>query len=242
MSKQQQALRLNFGDSDTEQLRALVQRMGEFVALFEVAETKLRERESSLEQHMQDHEATMAKSMEQINYRISELEGVMTEAGVARWRLAAEDSLKEGKAHLQEIKQTLDSFQKGSKEVCGRLDRATAYTVKGISEAINAFRPSDFRQLTENACVEVEHTAASAIKSIARVTRWFYWKKLMMVFSFALVVAVVTGLYLTAEWPWEIHDNVIKERLAGKAVLQSWPQLIPQDKQLIEKNSREGLV
>lgn len=242
MSEQQQALRLKFGDSDTEQLKALVQRMGEFVALFEIAEGKLREREASLERHMQSHENAMAQSIDQINYRISELESIMTEAGVARWRLAAESSLKEGKAHLSDIKHCVEEFRQLSKEVCSRLDRATSYTVKGVSEAVNSFRLSDFRQLTEGSCAQVEKTASTAVKNIARVTRWFYWKKLMLVFSFALGVSVVTGLYLTAEWPWEIHRDVVQERVAGKAVMRSWAQLQPRDQQLIEDNSKQGLV
>lgn len=238
----EQPLRLNFGESDTEQLRALVQRMGEFVALFEVAEDKLREREAALERHITNHEISINNSMEQISHRISELESVMTETGVARWRIAAESSLKEGKVHLSNIKHCVEEFRQLSKEVCTRLDRATSYTVKGVSEAVNSFRISDFRQLTEGSCAQVERTAVTAVKNIAQVTRWFYWKKLTLVFTFALGVSVITGLYLNAEWPWEIHRDVVRERIAGVAVMRTWAQLQPRDRRIIQENSKQGLV
>ncbi len=232
-----QTMNLDFSNNlNAEQLRQLIQRMGQFVALYEVAEEKLRQRETLLEEHLHMHESYVNQQLERIHYTLQEFERLMTEAGVARWRLAAEDTLRQGQDHVKALESAAADFRQLSNETCDRLDRATSYTVKGVSEAVNSFRVADFRKLTETSCQRIEQVAIGVAKQVAQVTRWFYWKKAILVFCLSVLVAVIMGLYINGEWPWEDHRNILQQRDLGRAALHVWTQLSPHDQQEILKH------
>jgi hypothetical protein len=229
-----QTLPLDFRAEDpSEQLKMLTHRMSEFIALYEMAETKIRDREKKLKAQLTEQERSLEAQLTRINQSIEEITSVMTEVGVARWRVSAETAMREGEAHLQALQNSIETFRQLSDETCQRLDQATAFTVKGVADAVSSFRATDFRQLTEDSCSRVERTTITAVKNIARVTRWFYWKKLLLVFCFSLLVAMIFGMYVNGEWPWQTHNQVMQQRLFGTAVLNNWNQLSPADQQLI---------
>jgi hypothetical protein len=229
-----QTMNLNFSQADdSDKIRSLLQRMGQFIALYEASEEKLRQREAMLQERIGAHEIYVNEQLERIHLALGEFDKLMSEAGVARWRLAAEDCLQQGKAHLQLLKSTTAEFSQLSQDTCERLDRATSYTIKGIADAISSFRLADFKQLTDDGCQRVEKVAAHAIRNIAKVTRWFYWKKIILVCVFSMMVATITGLYINGEWPWEDHKDILRERELGKAAMQAWSDLNPHDQQAI---------
>lgn len=229
-------------DIDPKRVRQLLQRMGEMVATFEVAEVKLRDREQQLESRINEHEHKVNNQMQSMRDMLQEFQMVMTEAGVARWRLAAEGSLEQGAKHVDVLKSTCEEFRQLSEQTCERLERATAYSVKGVTEAMDTIRVADFKQIAEESCNRVEFTATTAVKNIAKVARWFYWKKLVLVFVFSTAVAVIYGLYINAEWPWEMHQDILQQREVGTATMRAWPQLSRQDQEIIRHNSKRRVT
>ena len=237
------SLNLDFGNhADTEQLRQLIQRMGEFIALYEAAEEKLRQRESILETRMTSHESYVNEQLEQIHQAVTTFENIMTEAGVARWRLAAEDALRQGQTHLKSLENSSEEFRQLSNDTCDRLERATSYAIKGVSDAVSSFRVADFKQLTQDSCDRVEQAAMGAVKNISQVSQWFYWKKSILVFTVALLVAMIMGLYINGEWPWQDHQKIMHEREVGKAAMHVWSELSRRDKRRILRDLQEKTV
>ncbi len=226
-------------ESESQQLRQLTQRFAELVATAEAAELKMHVREQTLERKCNDHITFVNSQLDRMQQLLKDYESVMTEAGVARWRLAAENNLQQGRDHLQAMQATIEEFKQLTGQTCDRLDRTTNYAIKGISDAMNSVRFSDFKQLTEESCHRVEFTANSAVRQIAKVAHWFYWKKTLLVFLFSSAVAVIFGLYVNAEWPWEMHGDVINQRQMGHAAMKAWPQLHEEDKKIIAQYQQE---
>ena len=231
-------LDLNFGHDDLEKARSLIRRMGEFIALYEEAQEKLEQREAQLQAHFHAQGDQINETLEQIYGLLQEFQTFMTEIGVARWRLAAENSWEASKKQFNELNKTLNDFRHLTQETCEKLERSTDYTVRHVSDAVNNFNITDFRLLTEDSCKHVEAAAVDAVKQVAKITRWAYWRKTLLVFGIALISVVVTGLYINDEWPWEEHHDALRERQVGKAVLEAWVHLTAVDRAIILKHAK----
>ena len=235
-------LNLDFGDDDLEKARSLIRRMGEFIALYEEAQEKLEQREEQLQAYFQAQGDQINETLQQIYVLLQEFQTFMTEIGVARWRVAAENSLQASQDQLKALNKTLNDFRHLTQETCEKLERSTDYTVRSVSEAVNHFNITDFRLLTEDSCKHVEAAALDAVKHVAKITRWAYWRKTILVFGIAIVSIVITGLYINDEWPWEEHHDASRERNAGKAVIQVWPDLTQADRDKILKYSKKAEI
>lgn len=240
-----------FDDVDgDERLKEMMKRMGEFIAYFEVAEERMSQWKRDVEKTIEDNQAVLNEQLEDIREVTSELREVMTEAGVARWRLAAESALSEGKDHiktlealsqnhLETVQSANEEFSKLAKKSFDRLDRASAYTIKNISEAISAFRINDFQRMAEQSCEIVQEASASAITRLRDLVKWFHWKNLGLAFAITLFATITVGLYLSDEMPWEIHKQVVAQRNVGQAVLSAWHDLHDADRELILRHTKK---
>lgn len=247
------SMSFDFSDSETEKFREAIKRIGEYIAYLEQAEQKMVSWQHNIDQKIQQHEHWFASQLNDIQIAIGELQGVMTETGIARWRIAAETALKQGSEHLQAIAGATSShlaaldkrnedFSKTVQKSFERLDRASAYTIKNISEAISSFRINDFQQFTEHSCQIIENTSRGVIYHLKSMVKWFHWKSLSLAFCLSLLVSIITSIYITGEMPWENHDKVIAQRAAGEALKNAWPLLSDSDKELIIKNSQKPII
>lgn len=243
---------LNFGTGEGDKLRETVKRMGEFIAYFEVAERRMSEWKRDLEQQVAANQGHIQQQLQDIRLCINELQEIMTEAGAARWRIAAESALQQGKNHLHTLEQignqhlgqlehNLDELQSLAKKSFDRLDRASAYTIKNISDAISSFRINDFQRLTEQSCAIVEDTSNLAVTKLQQTVKWFHWKNLALAATIAIFSTLSIGLYLNDEMPWEIHKHVAEQRHYGQALMNSWPALTEQERQRIIRHSKDKL-
>lgn len=224
--------------NSAERARDLVNRLADLLAHFESVEVQIRDRERQLTEHLLAQEAAITEKYQQINMLLTEFSEILTEPGIARWRLAAEQSVKNSKDMVVKFESSIEEFRQLGNQTCERLDRVVGYSVKSINDATNTIRATDFKQLVEDSCHRVEFTASTAVKNISKVAQWFYWKKVVLVFSFSMMVAMVTGMYINSEWPWEMHQDIVRERDAGSAVMKAWSQLSPHDKELIASYSK----
>jgi hypothetical protein len=199
--------------------------MGDLIANFEGAQANLEAWKREIEGTMRLNQMQLNEQLQQIRSVTEELQSVMTEAGVARWRIAAESALSAGKEHLRAIEAaSTDVISKLNDAVQGinllakksfdRLDRASAYTIKHISDAISSFRIGDFQRLADQSREIVEETSTTAIKRLKDTVRWFQWKNIGLALAMTVFATFTIGLYLNDELPWEIHKQVVAQRNA----------------------------
>lgn len=223
---------------EVAQLRQVLHKMADFIALFEASEEKLVAREQALETKLSQSERIIHEQLTNIRGTLRDFQEIMSETGAARWRIAAESALKEGKEHLKTIQQTCADFNSLTKDTCERLDRAASYTVKNITHVVSSFSAEDFRRMTTDNSNQVMHTCTSAIKKINSVIAWFSLRNAALVFSITLVVSIVIGLYLDDEWPWESHSKIVEQRTLAQAVINSWSHLSQDDQQRILQDAQ----
>lgn len=209
--------------------------LAELVASYEIAVDKIAEHEKVIEQRMQTADQFLSEQVDKINALMTDLREVMTEAGAARSRIAAKEALNVSETQIQHLKQMSTDTNQTLRESCERFDRTISSTAKNISEAIGTFKMDEFQKFTEQSCLQVKDTAAGAIGKMTDIVRWFHWKNLALAAGLSLVVAIFMGLYINDEWPWEMHGNVVKQRNAGQALMNAWPNLNKQDQQYLEQ-------
>ena len=219
-------------------LDRLLARLGEFLALFEEAESKLEDRERQLQVQIEHYEQRLQQSLETIQGSLAECERVMTETGVARWRLAAEQAVSQGEAQVQALQSINEEFRVLSHQSCDRLEQASHYAVKSMGDIVTSFRQADFKSVADGCCDRIEKLTNKSITKINELMRWVYWKKIFLVFAFSSLVAVITGLYINDEWPWEDHAEVMHERDLGQAASHAWQQLSAKDKAMIMQHMK----
>jgi len=232
---------MDFGN-ERENLHSALHRMSEFIAMFEAAEEKMVAREHALQESMQANEHVINAQLEKIQKTLNEFTNIMTEAGAARWRVAAEGAMRDGKAHIESLTKANEEFFSNANKSCERLDRASNFAIKGVSEAVNAFSANDFKRLTGDCLEQVRRATDNAVSRIGRVVKWFHWKNIALALSITVVVMMVTGLYLNDEYPWEIHQEVIQQRDAGQALINAWPSLSAREKTLILNSAKKSFV
>ena len=211
----------------------ITRRIAELIASYEIAVDKMIIREKEIQDRLQRNEYFINEQIDKVNALLADFREVMTEAGAARWRISAENVLRQGKDHVKTLQDTAADIKKTLKENCDKFDRVSAGTVKTVNEAVASFRISDFKELTEKSCIQVKEAATGIIGHVTEVIKWFHWKNLAMAFGLSLMIAVIMGLYINDEWPWEMHANIVQQRAAGRALINAWPHLNKNDQQYL---------
>ena len=246
-------MELNFGESNAESLREMVKRMAEFIAYFEIAESRTQEWQRTTLENIETHQTIIRAQLMEIRETVSDFESLMTEAGVARWRLSAENALQQGRdhvkaletasqQHLEKLSQHHELYETLAKKSFDRLDRASAYTIKNISDAVSTFRLTDFQKLAEQSIEVVEATSTQAISDLHKTGRRFHWKNSLLAAGIAMFATITIGLYLNDEFPWEAHQHVVTERHYGAALMNAWPALTENERQKIIQHSKKTLT
>jgi hypothetical protein len=213
---------------------AVERQIAELIASYEIAMDRLAVREKALDAHIQSSEAFINDQLEKINHLMSDLREIMTEAGAARWRLSAQEALKLGDTQLQSLQKLSDETRTMVKESCARFERTSVSSVKNVNEAVNSFNVEEFKEFVDGSYEKVKSASRTAVEKVADILRWFQWKNLLLALGLGLVVAVVIGLYIDDEWPWEIHQKVVDQRKAGQALMNAWPHISKSDQQLLQ--------
>ena len=225
-------------ESPVDQTRFLLREIADFIALYETIEEKLAIREIALEEKLSIVEKKLEQQLNKIKQSFLEFQTIMTEAGAARWRVAAENALKEGKQHLKTLQDTTQEVTSALKESSVELEKTTARTVSGISEAAQSFQATNFKDAANHGYAKVSQAATFGLQQIANLVKTIHWKNLGLSLAITLFAVAVTGLYVNDEWPWEIHNQVAKERSAGVTLMAAWSHLTPAEQQDILNNSK----
>ena len=119
-------------------------------------------------------------------------------------------------------------------ESCTRFEKTSLATIKNVHAAVTAFKIEDFNNFFESSYTQIKNNTLKITLNISSFLHKFHWKNLSLTLGISLVIAVIMGLYINAEWPWEIHQSVVKERVAGKALMNAWAHLKKTDKLILQ--------
>lgn len=224
--------------NSAEQMRSLLRQMADFIALYETIEEKLVAREIALEGKLIAGEKLLAEQLAKIKESFVSFQAIMTDAGAARWRIAAENALKEGGQHIRELQETSVQINQALKQGCDAFEKAATDTIAGIAEAGNSFQALGFKEAVAKGCEQVKETSSIGIKRLSKFLKSFHLKSIVLSLTLTMFAVFLTGLYINNEWPWEIHMQASKERHAGQTLLAAWPHLTPAEQQDILNASK----
>lgn len=214
-----------------QQLQDMQKNLADFIALFEASENKLLAKQQQLDESRQDLHTEIHNQLATVQKSMSDLNEVLSAAGAARWRLAAETAMKQGDAHLQAIQASCQRFEKLIHDAEARINHLTNHFDNKCSRALqfitddNVSITETFKQQTDSVYKQVSQTAGKATGQIKKLTGWLRWERLSIALVAGLSAALLTTIYVNAEMPWESHHRSVHERVIGKKVLQAWPML-----------------
>jgi hypothetical protein len=242
MGMSERSYKIVQSEDPVDQTHQLLREIANFIALYETIEEKLTAKEIALEEKLIFAEKKLAEQLIYIRNSFAEFQAIMTEAGAARWRIAAENALREGKQHLKVLQDTTSEVTQALKQSSTELEKTTERTVSGISEAAHSFQAAEFTEAANRGCAQVKDATTSGLKQIYNIIKTIHIKNLGLSLAATLFAIAITGLYVNDEWPWEIHSQVAKERSAGITLISAWPHLNPTEQQDIINGSKQKNV
>lgn len=238
-------------DAD-DKLKELLRRTGEFIAYFEIAEGKMSVWKHDIEASFKVHEEQVQSQLASIKEHGESLNEIMTEAGAARWRIAAENSLKEGQDHLFKLEKLCqkqqDLYATQQRELqqiahnnIEKIKKAENQIAAKINNLIKKINFEEVKAMTDQSRVAIEETTSQAVSQSRQLLKRFQLKTVALVFFSVAVTSLCMGLYISDEMPWEIHKHAMHERIAGQALLSAWPTLNQETKERIVSYSKRSL-
>ena len=212
--------------------------IAEFTALYETALENMAAREQASRNYLNESMQSFNEQISHIRAVLSDFEDIMTQAGAARWRLAAESAMRQGEQHAHTIAQATKHLQQVINQSCGRIDQVTIGAASRVADAAKSLRIEDMKRLTEESTQKVNRLSNHAIQRLQRSIKYLHWEKFAIAVSVALVVGIVGGLFMNDELPWETHKKVALERSLGQTLIKAWPNLSDAERQHIQQATR----
>ena len=236
---------------DVVRMRELLRQTSEFVACFELAESKMLEWQLTLESRQNAQEKHFSQQYQQISALLESLQAGLSQMGLARLRMAADEALAKGEHCVDSLRQTgeqitdrLDVHEQALEMLTQEaMSRIALQAQEGLLRVDNAFAQYDagqFARVASESCEQVERVALHAVRRSEQLFRSFQWRMAAIALMTALATTVTIGLYVSNELPWESHRVAVNERLAGKALLQVWPRLTDAEKSRILQRAQKA--
>ena len=225
------------------ELHRLLGDLAKFIAMYEQTDDRLSAKQEITQQQIQHFSDEMAQESLKIRQMVAELSEIMTAAGAARWRIAAEQALKQGEEHAKHFELLVNEFRAISEKCAIRLEKISIEAEKRISGLlVNLAIEQDkalveFRKKADENHNILSKTTNTITGSLKKANQWLNLERMGMAFGAALIASLITGIYINAEWPWESNTSSTSERDIGKALIAAWPTLNAQQKVLIIKSA-----
>lgn len=218
-------------------MREMVSQTAKFIALYEQASQKIERHEIAGAQRLEASEDYFRTRLKEINHSLAEMQNIMSEVGVARFSVAAENILADGQQHV-------DALQTASTELYDRLASTLMHLEESVrkasdevAEVAKYVRYDEIKQVTLTAVQKINETTEVAVRRLTGTLSWLHWERISVIFIIALVVAL-TSSFVGGGWSWHTDaqpEMVAQELQAGKATLSAWPELSVQDRELIKR-------
>lgn len=235
---QADVFRLSGGEDLREQFRKLSQQVVDFITLQETVIEHSIEQDQFREQRLTEYQRSVDQQLRDMKIVLAEIQELMTSAGVARFRLAAEESLRTGQEHFGLIRDETERFRQIAEDSCSHLHNVSVKAEHRVSNLVKAFRLEYFKGLVDDGCQQVQSATATTMGSLKDKMRWFHWQNALVGVVMAGVVSISLGYFINDEMPWVSHQRVVAERNAGQALIHAWPKLSKIERSHIETFSR----
>ena len=237
-------------EDDFIKLKELLQYTSEFISYFELADTKMMQWRQDIEQHSETQHQLVQQQLQNLHHELESIIEVLTQAGIERLRLKLEQALKQGEAHLNELKNTSHSIlsdlknqqqtlKTSQEEYLKILNQHTEQSLLHIDKYLANYDIHHLRRAASESHLQVEKVSGDAIKKSTKLLKSFQWRALVFAVTTTALTAFTVTLYINNELPWETHQKVLNERAAGKALIRAWSGLTQQEKNKILSNLEE---
>lgn len=221
--------------------QALIKQLAEFIALFETAADKIEQHDVVTGKRLASVEAQFNRQVESIKDNLVDFKDLLSETGIARWRIAAEQALKEGKDHLAQLQQASQVLLGEIENGVERFEQMQKSTVVKINEATKMIGLNELRQATIQYSDSLRKHTHDIVDRLDRSTSWFFWQRMLAVAAVAVVASLTTSYIITSQAPWESSKMVATERQAGRVLLRAWPKLSKTDQNYLRQLSRNAI-
>lgn len=230
------------GHSDVKQLEAINHQLVNFISLAEEAVSSLETAQVLNQQKEQGHEKLFEHELNAVRASLEALDEMIANAGMSRLQLAAEKLLQESEKRLQEIQEMTIRFQQTAERCAENLKHTSETSADWIAEAMQSLQIDKFRKMIFENVDHVENVVERSEKRIKALSRRLHWDKLLLALFVAVMVSILTAMFINDEMPWETHSQVMMERHAGQVLLQAWPKLSTAEKAHIQHISSGSVV
>ncbi|STX50090.1 Uncharacterised protein [Legionella busanensis] len=223
-------------DSDITKLKELLRHLGEFIAYFEIAESKMMAWQQDLETQAQMQKKKINYQLQHLQQELESLQEILAQAGIEKLRVNLEKILKDSESHLgllekisQKILANSDlKQQEANNRMILRLEQIEEHTLQALEQINNKLAANDidhFRRVSSENCLHVEKVATLTMRKVANLLKAFQWRSIALALATTFIIAFAINLYVSNETPWESHQQALSERQAGQVLIKAWPHL-----------------
>lgn len=231
-------------EKDINRIKDFVKHSAEFIAYFELADTKMQDWHAKIEADIYEQEQRHEAQISAIEAQVTAFEELLTQAGVARFRVQLDAMLEENNQQIQNLHSVCETLEARFNEEQQRhmefisnatrsLDAYCESAIMKINTQLAQYDADHFRRTANDSCDQVEKVAQKAIAHSNKALKTLQWRQLGLAIVASVLTAFTIGLYVSDEWPWELHQQAMNERDAGKLLIKVWPQLSTEDKHKI---------
>ncbi|HRD69920.1 MAG TPA: hypothetical protein PK657_07230 [Legionella sp.] len=217
-------------ENDLARIHDLLSHTSEFIAYFELAETKMIE-----------WRADIMQQTELFKNEMMAINKVLSAAGTTNFRQITERALNQGEKNLELLERNSNQFMHTIQNQQEHLRQLTEKCIKNIehhsahaSSLIAAqlakYDVHQFHRIATESCDHVERVANDAVSKSNKLLSMFQLRLGLFAVLTTILTSFVIVLYLSDELPWEMHHQAMNERQAGKVLLNAWPKLTQEEK------------
>ena len=230
---------------DLAKVKELLRHSSEFIAYFEVADTKMLEWKQLIEKHR----VQLNHQQEQLSKEINSITTSFSEMGLAQLRNSAEINLAQGEILLKNLEKMAGHFEdllnqkqehlgEFTHECIRKIEQHSTKALAQLSNELKHYDVSQFHRIANESCVHVERIAQATVNKSKNILGLFQLKHGLFAVFTTTLTAFIVSLYLNGELPWEMHHKAVSERQAGKVLLDAWPSLSKEIKAKILRDDR----
>ena len=195
----------------------------------------------NIEKNHQTQLNNCVQKSEELREQAEALHEMLSQTGIQQFRQSIHESLNQGEKQLQSlyskgdailktIKTQFEYFEKFTQR---SLDQIEASSLKGIEifhAELAKYDASQFHRIADESCMHIAKFAQEAVSKNRKIFKSFQWRFLLLAIITTLLTTFVVGLYVADELPWEMHQQAMSERQAGRLLLAAWKDLSAEER------------
>lgn len=216
-----------------EDINIIAQKIADLHIGIETHERAEKEKQNQFQQMLSRQETMLNEKLNTIKADINHFRSLMSRAGLSEWRQESEKFAQQTSHELQTLSNTYQQVRTSVLQGCESLQHASMNTVKHVAKLVSSFRSNDFKRITDKHTDDLKEISQANLTQVEQTVHQFHWKNLTMVVIITLIVSFLMSVYIGDQLPWQMHKQVIREREAGKALVNDWTKLSQADQKTI---------